>query len=131
MSAAVTIAALSATATTEGFLRVPRQSPRSCDIPFPLGHPNKLGTISLVGNAPEIDLNNEPLCRRGWAFQELFLSPRTLLYSKDQLLWYSPGSGLKTVSDTTSKYRDTIKNILSLMAKGASTVAHLRELLID
>ena len=49
MSAAVTIAALSATATTEGFLRIPRQSPRSCDIPFPLGYPNKLGTISLVG----------------------------------------------------------------------------------
>jgi len=35
------------------------------------------------------------------------------------------------VSDTTSKYRETIKNILSLLAKGASTVAHDRELLIE
>ncbi|KAK1756993.1 heterokaryon incompatibility protein-domain-containing protein, partial [Echria macrotheca] len=110
---AVTIAALSATGATKGFLRVPRPRPQSCEILLPLGSRDQVGTISLAVEEPGVDLCEMPLCHRGWSFQELFLSPRILLYSTDQLLWYSRKAGLQSVTDTNRVYRQNFHAILS------------------
>lgn len=129
-NAAVTIAALSASGTTQGFLRTypPRRGLRSCSIPFPFGRSGQVGTISLHVKQPPIDLCDTPLCYRGWAFQELFLSPRILLYSTEELLWYSRASRLQSSTTTTRTYRDNIHDILSVPVNDVGAISYYREL---
>jgi hypothetical protein len=122
-NAVLTIAALSTRSTTEGFLRVPRQGPKSCEIPFPLGSSDNIGEIPLTIKGPDFNMIDTPLCRRGCTFQELFLSHRTLMYMADQLLWQSVGEGLQPVTTNTVKsYRDGFESILSPSPQAANTV---------
>jgi hypothetical protein len=83
-NATVTIAAANARNVTEGFLSR-REPVESCSIPFYVTQ-QTMGTVYLAAQVLSY-WPNDPLFSRGWALQELLLSPRILVYDKIQMMW--------------------------------------------
>lgn len=82
-NSAVTVFATSASNSQEGFLH-PRKPPNPATlIPF-WNVDGELGTVSLRMEG-WYDDDEEPINRRGWTFQERFLSPRSLFYASHTL----------------------------------------------
>ncbi|KAF5599928.1 subtilisin-like serine protease [Fusarium pseudoanthophilum] len=89
-NAYLTIAATKSKNSSEGFLR-PRSEPFYTDITFMGGDaPVNVSVFPMPNShvgAPHriIDLDEDPLSTRCWAFQERYLSPRTLHFAKAQM----------------------------------------------
>ncbi|KAI9154683.1 hypothetical protein HJFPF1_07240 [Paramyrothecium foliicola] len=110
--AVVTIAAASALGSHEGFLRGQRQPFKSLKTVFPLGG-SKEGTIFLTAKPKPMDINQLPLGRRGWAFQEFFLSPRLIIYTLEEILWSCKETKLVPLKESVAVYLDTITQLPS------------------
>ncbi len=85
-SATVTIAAATARAASEGFLRTPWSAPRSAAVRLRLPN-DDIGIVRLtisdffsLGQSRR--WQDHPLDTRGWCLQELLLSPRLLVFSR-------------------------------------------------
>lgn len=64
----------------------------SCPLPSPFSDEEDRGQYFyfqpvLAGGPWQINVEESPLCQRAWVFQEQLLSPRTLYFGKEQLLW--------------------------------------------
>lgn len=87
-NAYVTISAAYAETCNSGFLNI-RESPKqSFYMPFRAEN-GELGQISVTPGWEDLDyrLPTAPIDSRAWTFQESFMSPRLLIYSKYQLFW--------------------------------------------
>jgi len=92
-NALFTIAASSAAAARDGFLRKRRET--ACGEMFEflfLGAGNQIGRLRGV-HVPEDEYGKAPLNARGWCLQERLLSTRILEYDCRQLRWICPDSG--------------------------------------
>ncbi|CAF9911112.1 hypothetical protein IMSHALPRED_009928 [Imshaugia aleurites] len=82
---------LSAIATSSGIhgLFPPRDvgRVRPCEIQTNWAGPDPETWIPIPKRFWDEQLDNTPLSRRGWVFQERWLTPRILHFSSDQLLW--------------------------------------------
>lgn len=90
-NATLTIAAAAAGSVYEGILQCPRINPEiqsDCIIKYDL-EDGSIGTANVVfeNNQQGNDRISEPLNTRGSTFQERVLSPRTILFYKDQVSW--------------------------------------------
>ncbi|TGO13153.1 hypothetical protein BTUL_0076g00530 [Botrytis tulipae] len=90
-SATLTIAAVAAGSVHEGIFQCPKTNPKmqsDCIIKYDLDD-GSLGTTNIVfeNNQQGNDRINEPLNTPGWTFQERVLSPRTIVFYKDQGGW--------------------------------------------
>ena len=92
--ATVTIAAANASKVTKGFLSI-REPVESYKIPFYIT-PQTMGTVFLAAKVTSY-WPRDHLFTRGWALQELLLSPRILMYDKLQLLWICQTNQFKPV----------------------------------
>ncbi len=95
-NATVTIAASISNSVTEGFLRTPRQEIRTTS-PFQLQMDDG-STAEIHISLPWMPTLNNPLDKRGWAFQEGFLSPRLLRYTDLEFIWTCQKTPFKTIS---------------------------------
>jgi len=112
-NANITIVAANASTFEYGFL-LERPTPELCPIPIQLG-PNVSGTAYLdkYGFDHQIDEFDEPLFRRGWAFQEFFLSPKILLYDSIKVTFTCPNHSFKGVHSNLAEYDYPAKPALS------------------
>jgi hypothetical protein len=83
-NALLTIAASSSSSVMDGFLHK-RDEPASVHLPIQLST-GTFGSVRLAKWQLE-HVSNDPLHRRGWAFQEYLLSRRMLLFGKHEVLW--------------------------------------------
>jgi hypothetical protein len=111
-NAALTISAAAASAVSEGFLGRPPNPLPSCkwqlDIPS-VG----LHTI-FISTRPKTFMDytpDDPLDRRGWALQESLLSPRLLVFSKQEPLWHCQAVQFKTAKDGYLNYDNNRKRL--------------------
>jgi hypothetical protein len=79
----ICIGAAVAKFVSEGFLR-PRQHPRAVKLPFDL---TKGGKGHVWATRYRSSVDPVPLFQRAWAFQERYLSPRLLRYTRNGLMW--------------------------------------------
>lgn len=88
-NATLTIAAAAAASVDEGIFQklVTNQHP-VCSIPYDLPD-GSVGSASVIfeENAHGRDRILEPLNTRGWTYQERILSPRVVVFYKDQISW--------------------------------------------
>lgn len=87
-NAYVTISAAYAETCNSGFLGV-REIPKfSFDMPF-CAENGEVGRITVTPDSEDLDyhLPPAPIDTRAWTFQESFMSPRMLIFSKYQLFW--------------------------------------------
>lgn len=89
-NAYVTISASSSADCNSGFLEMRKQVKESIMVPF-CSEKGEIGGVTLSPiRCPETKdylTPHEPINYRAWTFQESFLSPRMLIYSKYQLFW--------------------------------------------
>jgi hypothetical protein len=88
-NAALTIAAAAAADVQEGIFQQPTSGRHSkCEVPYdmPDGVVGK-AFITFEENLEGGIRINEPLNTRGWTFQERLLSPRNVVFYKDQISW--------------------------------------------
>ncbi|KAL2257192.1 hypothetical protein VTK26DRAFT_526 [Humicola hyalothermophila] len=87
----ITIAAATARAANEGFLRTPRIPPPSAVVKIPLPNgdvgPVHLTLEAFVEQGSQRSMKYHPLDGRGWCLQEYLLSPRLLYFSKWNVEW--------------------------------------------
>jgi hypothetical protein len=88
-NATLTIAAAAAKNVYEGIFQTPRRDPHpSCKVAYDLPD-GTIGTAFV--EFEEVDKGgsrlNEPLNTRGWTFQERILSPRVVLFYRDEMSW--------------------------------------------
>ena len=111
--AAVTIAAASASSSHEGFLRVRRNLQplsRACTVKAHLLN-GRVGFIQ-VASFYDFHLNLEHnLDHRAWSLQEFLLSPRLLVYSDFEVLWYCEVEAHKTVTKSNVEYIQGLRRI--------------------
>ena len=125
--ATITIAASASSTVTQGFL-YPRAI-SSCE--FQLSLPDgRSGWIS-VSNFKLISLENHPLNRRGWTFQEHMLSPRLLQFGELELVWTCQTDPIKTItsSDDMRMYQKTQRlpsQIFGIHGRKSWTTRHQR-----
>lgn len=114
----VTIAAVMAKGASEGFLHQLDQEP-VLDFEhylFSIALPD--GTEGIIRLYPkyagEISASEEkertPLDDRGWALQEILLSPRVLLFAKHELLWLCHNKGYRQAQRRYITYTPSIKD---------------------
>lgn len=78
----LTIAAVSASAVAEGFLK-PKEKVIA-RLPYTLG--DVVGQVE-VSHQKVVDLWQETMFTRGWCLQEYLLSPRILLFTDTEVMW--------------------------------------------
>ena len=87
----ITIAAATASASTQGFLRTPRKPPPAAviNLPLPNGEvgPVHMTLYKLVKAGSRRSKRYHPLDGRGWCLQEYLLSPRLLYFSHWNVEW--------------------------------------------
>jgi hypothetical protein len=106
---------------TEGGILVPRvKSSRSVALPCASTSWNVQGSIHIRPALSSYPAG--PLQDRGWTLQEDILSPRTLFFSKDQLLWQCHTIH-STEADPTPKFRQSFR--------GFNLDRHLKRLVVD
>jgi hypothetical protein len=115
----VTIAAAMAKCSSDGFLHQLDQEP-VLDFehyPFSIAMPD--GTEGIIRlypkHAGKISASEEkertPLDDRGWALQEILLSPRVLLFAKHELLWLCHNKGYRQAQRRYIIYTPSIKDV--------------------
>ena len=120
--ALITVCATSSVSTGAGIFR-PRSVPSTlCELP--LRSPSGSTSVSLRSSSSFSDTTqkNEALNTRGWTLQESLLSPRTLSYGSQQLIWECPSlkiaeNGRPVLAGET--YRDKAF-VQSIMADNAN-----------
>jgi hypothetical protein len=100
-NATVTIAASVAKGVSDGFLRVVRIPPESCEFRFQV--PDK-GESTIFVSRWGLFVPSHPLDSRGWALQEWLLSHRLLVYSEKELIWHCQKDKYKTVTRSCFDY---------------------------
>lgn len=105
--ATLTIAAAVVSGAQEGFLNIPRACPRYLQVMFPLGRHGE-DKICLFIKSDPADINLLPLGRRGWAFQEFFLSNRMVIYTKEQAGWFCRQTKTCPFNKSFVSYQDNI-----------------------
>ncbi|KAN0120056.1 Heterokaryon incompatibility protein (HET) domain containing protein [Hyaloscypha variabilis] len=112
-NSSITIVAANARTVEDGFL-LERPPPELCPIPIQLG-PNVSGTayVDKYGFDSHTDEFDEPLFKRGWAFQEFFLSPKILLYDSIQVTFTCLSHSFKGVHSNLAEYNYSAKPELS------------------
>lgn len=83
-NSSVTIVAVCATSSAEGFLEVRDGTPAALEIPIGCGNEH-IGTLSLLPRSQS--RRHEALHDRAWTLQEIILSPRLLIFGKDCVGW--------------------------------------------
>lgn len=112
-SASVTIAAGNAEKVEDGFLS-DWPPPDLCPIPFRLLSEG-FGTVYLA-KEPEAHPIDEPLFKRGWAFQEFVLSPRIILYDSSHVTFSCEEQRFKGPQSDLLKYTYPSKAVFSPVA---------------
>lgn len=118
-SATVTIAAGKASKVGDGFLS-DRPRPDICPIPVRLS-PNFVGTAYLAKEEILRPLD-DPLFRRGWAFQEFILGPRVMLYDSSRVTFPFKEQEMKGPQSSLIKYARSAKSILHSLVDDQSDV---------
>jgi hypothetical protein len=87
--AILTIAAMSASSTEVGMLRERSITAEACMIEWKSVKTTSRSNIFLRPTTSFWDttMKNEPINQRGWTLQESLLSPRTLSYGSQQMVW--------------------------------------------
>ncbi|CAF9905836.1 MAG: hypothetical protein ALECFALPRED_001360 [Alectoria fallacina] len=87
--AAITIAASSSTSTDYGIFKTRPISPGACKLEWRSLDRMESHNIFLRSSSEFWDttMKNEPLNTRGWTLQESLLTPRTLSYGTQQMIW--------------------------------------------
>ncbi|CAG8973227.1 hypothetical protein HYALB_00006396 [Hymenoscyphus albidus] len=95
----LTIAAVSASAVAEGFLK---PKPKLiANLPYHIG--DMVGEVELA-HQKGVDLWQETMYTRGWCLQEYLLSPRVLLFTNTEVLWSCQTSPFTRPDNTHVSY---------------------------
>ncbi|KAK5652044.1 hypothetical protein OQA88_10947 [Cercophora sp. LCS_1] len=113
-NATLTIVAACAETAAAGFLSS-ENTKAQCTLPFFVDDRTS-GTVSIRGSeGAEVTVAaDEPLFRRGWAFQELMLSRRTLIFDTKQITMksiYSKGSNYMSVVTTHVEFETQCRDL--------------------
>jgi len=93
---------------SDGFLRLVRIPPESCEFHFQVPNKGKSTIfVSLWGSF----IPSHPLDERGWALQESLLSHRLLEYSEKELTWHCQTDTYKTVTKSCPDYLPMMKRL--------------------
>lgn len=112
-SAYCTIAATSATSSSEGFLH--RRPTNSVKLEVPGLDPPQYAYVAEISENFERDVENSPLSQRAWVLQERALSRRTLHFSATQTYWEC-GDG------TRCETRDQITQLSNILGSSSYPV---------
>jgi len=99
-NATVTVAAGNAKKVEDGFLS--NRPMELCPIPITI-ESNTSGTVYIAREERKHELD-DPLFRRGWAFQEFILSRRVILYDKFQVTFTCPTAEFRGFHSNSIKY---------------------------